>query len=186
MIKVQNGVAVREFPPKFLRGLAQESLTNLSWTDPILGGQDCAWWPEVDNSPALGQYERHGAETLTPDPERRIVIVTRAVEPWTQAEIDAAKAEAAARLQAAIVQATQARLDAFARERGYDGILSACTYATSGVPRFAAEGQRAVQARDETWATLYEILNQVRAGARPAPASLADIEAELPALEWPA
>ena len=44
-------------------------------------------------------------------------------------------------LQQSIVQATQARLDDFARTRSYDGILSACTYATSTVPKFQAEGQ---------------------------------------------
>lgn len=43
-------------------------------------------------------------------------------------------------LQAQVVQSTQQRLDDFARTRNYDGILSACTYATSTVPKFAAEG----------------------------------------------
>ncbi len=183
MIKVRNGVASREPIPVFLLGLTPVSLANLRWTDPSLGVQDAAWWPEVDKSPPLGQFERYGAETLTP--ERQVVIVVRAVEPWAQAEIDAAKAEAAERLQASIVQSVQRRLDDFAKTRGYDGILSAATYATSTVPAFAAEGQYAVQVRDQTWATLYEILAQVQAGTRPAPASLADIEAELPALAWP-
>lgn len=78
----------------------------------------------------------------------------------------------------------QARLDTFAKSRGYDGILSACTYATSQVPRFRAEGQRCVDLRDQTWARLYEILAKVEAGTRPVPLSLADIEADLPALVW--
>ena len=78
----------------------------------------------------------------------------------------------------------QARLDAWAQSRGYDGILSACTYATSQVPRFRAEGQRCVDLRDQTWARLYEILAEVEAGTRPVPLSLAEIEADLPALTW--
>jgi hypothetical protein len=77
----------------------------------------------------------------------------------------------------------QARLDAFARTRGYDGILSACTYAVSTNPKFAAEGQYCVQVRDATWAKCYEILNAVQAGERPVP-TWEEVEAELPALEW--
>jgi hypothetical protein len=89
-------------------------------------------------------------------------------------------------LQAEIVEATQKRLDDFARTRNYDGILSACTYASSSVPKFAAEGQYCVDARDNTWATLYTILAEVQAGTRPVPGGFADIEPDLPVLVWPA
>jgi hypothetical protein len=78
----------------------------------------------------------------------------------------------------------QARLDAFAKTRGYDGILSACTYATSTNPKFAAEGQYCVQARDATWATCYQILNAVQSNQRPVP-TWNELEAELPVLQWP-
>lgn len=88
-------------------------------------------------------------------------------------------------LQARFTQAIQARLDAWARTRNYDGVLSATTYATSTVPKFQAEGQRAVELRDQTWAAAYAILAEVLSGTRPMPASLADIEADLPVLEWP-
>lgn len=93
MTKVQNNIATREPIPQFLRGLAPESLADLSWTDPALGVSDAAWWPEDDQSPALGEFERYGDEALTPDPERRVVVVTRAVVPWNDEEIEAAKAE---------------------------------------------------------------------------------------------
>ena len=93
MIKVQNNTAVREPVPAFLAGLLPESLLDLSWTDPALGVQDCAWWPEVDQSPALQQYERYGAETLTVDAGNQRVIVTRTIVPWSEQEI-AADAEA--------------------------------------------------------------------------------------------
>ena len=89
-------------------------------------------------------------------------------------------------LQETIVSQTQQRLDDFARTRGYGGILSAATYATSTVPKFASEGQYCVEARDATWARLYAILAEVEAGQRPAPNGFADIENELPALVWPA
>ena len=88
-------------------------------------------------------------------------------------------------LRARFTLAIQARLDAWARTRNYDGILSACTYATSSVAQFAVEGQQAVLLRDQTWAAAYEILAEVLAGTRPMPESLADIEGDLPVLEWP-
>lgn len=94
-------------------------------------------------------------------------------------------ADALVALQSSIVAATQQRLDDFAKTRGYDGILSACTYATSTVPKFAADGQAAVNARDTTWATLYTVLAEVQAGTRPMPTGFADIEPLLPVLVWP-
>jgi hypothetical protein len=84
-----------------------------------------------------------------------------------------------------IIDATQKRLDDFAQTRNYDGILSACTYATSAVPKFATEGQYCVEVRDTTWAALYDILEEVQAGTRPQPSEFADIESDLPALTWP-
>jgi hypothetical protein len=89
------------------------------------------------------------------------------------------------KLRADIVTKTQARLDNFASSRNYAGILSLCTYATSTNAKFQAEGQYGVEARDETWAKLYEILAEVEAGTRPAPSSYAEIEPELPELQWP-
>lgn len=88
-------------------------------------------------------------------------------------------------VQDQIVYATQQRLDDFAKTRNYDGILSACTYATSPTAQFNTEGQYCVAVRDATWSALYVILGEVQAGTRPMPSGYADIEAELPALVWP-
>lgn len=93
MIKVKSNTPNREPIPQFLRGLAPESLADLSWTDPQLGVSDAAWWPEEDQSPALGEFERYGLETLTVDADRRVVVVVRQVVPWSAEEIEAAKAE---------------------------------------------------------------------------------------------
>jgi len=87
MIKVENGTASRAPIPKFLRGLKPESLLDLSWTDPALGVQSVAWYPEVDQSPPLGQFEQYGAETLTIDEANKRVIVTRETVPWSSEEI---------------------------------------------------------------------------------------------------
>lgn len=89
-------------------------------------------------------------------------------------------------ITAKFTAAIQQRLDDFARTRNYDSILSACTYATSSVPKFKTEGQACVNLRDATWAAAYTILANVQAGKRPMPTSIADIEADLPAAVWPA
>jgi len=105
------------------------------------------------------------------------------------AEIEARKAESVAQaaqaFQTAVVTATQARLDAFAHTRNYDGILSACTYATSAIPKFAGEGQYAVNARDNTWSTLYTLMGEVQAGTRTMPTTVDEVMALLPELVWP-
>ncbi len=89
MVKVENGVAARDQIPAFLLGLAPESLADLSWTDAALGVADAAWWPEVDESGELAPNKKWGAETLTPDPERKVVIVKRKQVNLTSDEIAA-------------------------------------------------------------------------------------------------
>lgn len=100
----------------------------------------------------------------------------------TQAEVDGAMAML---FMDAVTVAVQQRLDEFAQTRAYDGILSAATYATSSVAKFAAEGQYAVNARDAHWAKCYEIEAAVKAGSRPMPASVDEVLAEMPPLAWP-
>lgn len=75
----------------------------------------------------------------------------------------------------------QEYLDATARERGYDGILSLCSYVTSTDATFAKEGQAGVAWRDAVWRKCYEMLEEVQAGTRTAPT---DIISELPSFTW--
>lgn len=84
-----------------------------------------------------------------------------------------------------IVNTTQERLDNFAKQKGYDSILSACTYATDPDPKFSAEGQIAVELRSTTWKKLYEILAEVEKGIRPIPSGFSDIGPALPSAVWP-
>jgi len=101
---------------------------------------------------------------------------------------DELAAEDAARLKAlydGIVVATQNRLDTFARTHEFDDIHTASSYRDSAIPRFHADGTYCYAQRDATWAKLYEILAEVEAGTRPIPSSFADIEPELPVLNWP-
>ena len=78
----------------------------------------------------------------------------------------------------------QKRLDEWAGERGYESILSLCTYATSTVPRFQIEGQRGVEVRDTCWQFGYSLLAQVEAGQAPIP-SEDELLQMLPPMEWP-
>ena len=116
----------------------------------------------------------------TENPDGSLTVIDRSIEERTQ--IAANKKN---QIQSNIVQQTQERLDAFAQTRGYDSVLSACTYATSGIPKFATEGQYMVNMRDATWGKLYSIMESVKAGTTPMPTGFSDIEPLLPVLVWP-
>jgi hypothetical protein len=113
----------------------------------------------------------------------------RDATPEETAEIDALKEQAPIKeretLYNSIVAATQARLDDFAKTRGYDGILSAVSYADSPTTKFKIEGQYCLTQRDATWAALIQMFNEVQAGTRPVPSGYQDIEGDLPPLVWP-
>ena len=83
-----------------------------------------------------------------------------------------------------LTSAVQSMLDETARERGYDSILSLCSYATSTAAKFSAEGQAGVSWRDEVWAQGYSILADVESGARAIP-TVDELLSELPSFVWP-
>ncbi|MGR1218492.1 hypothetical protein ACUYGA_16625 [Metapseudomonas otitidis] len=83
-----------------------------------------------------------------------------------------------------MTRAVHAYMDSVAGERGYDSILSLCSYATSSVPRFQAEGQAGVLWRDACWQLGHDLIAQVRAGEAPIPTE-AELLAMLPPMQWP-
>ena len=106
---------------------------------------------------------------------------------WVDAE--AVSAEELARQlfntqQLRLTAVIQRRLDEIAAERGYDSILSLCSYATSSVPRFRAEGQAGVDLRDQCWMIGYQVLADVAQGLRDFPSD-EEALAMMPAMEWP-
>ena len=88
-----------------------------------------------------------------------------------------------AALKAEIVNVVQSLLDTTAQSRGYDGIISLCTYTTSNVPRFKTEAQAGVNWRDACWGTCYQIMEDVQTGKRNLPTP-EEVLAELPVMAW--
>lgn len=80
---------------------------------------------------------------------------------------------------------TQQRLDAFAKPRGYDNIAYACTYTTSTVPRFKADADYCIIARDATWTVLYALFEDITNNVPTAPKTVTEVLARLPVLSWP-
>ena len=103
------------------------------------------------------------------------VVYTMVVQDLSAEEL----AAVTAMKEAEAVAAVQRLLDSTAKQRGYDGILSACSYATSANAKFGAEGKAAVAWRDEVWAACYATLGT----------SISTTEAllaTLPVISWPA
>jgi hypothetical protein len=82
-------------------------------------------------------------------------------------------------LKKQVIDYVQVQLDKKAQAKGYDSIISACTYVTSTVAKFAQEAQEFVNLRDTAWATCYQLLNDVELGIRPVP-TLAEVKTLLP------
>jgi hypothetical protein len=87
-------------------------------------------------------------------------------------------------ITAALVAAVQRHLDAAARSRNYDGILSLCSYAASSDAVFAAEGQAGVAWRDACWRYVYQVQADIVAAVRTVPTP-EELVAELPSMAWP-
>jgi hypothetical protein len=87
-------------------------------------------------------------------------------------------------IKTALVSAVQRHLDTEAKTRGYDGILSLASYASSTHPPFSAEGKAGLDWRDAVWSYCYQVLADVQAQTRPIPTE-AKLIAELPKMVWP-
>lgn len=91
----------------------------------------------------------------------------------------------AAQLVAANIAAVQAEMDKQAKARGYDDIVSACSYASGdATDPFAAEGKAFLAWRSKVWAKAYAMLAEVEQGTRPMPTP-AEAVAAMPPLGLP-
>ncbi len=75
-------------------------------------------------------------------------------------------------------------MDARARERHYDGIMAACSYATSSNPTFSKEGTACLVWRDAVWEKCHAFLDRLEPDERKIP-SEEDFFNSLPPLIWP-
>lgn len=87
-----------------------------------------------------------------------------------------------AALMRAAEGAIQERLDAQAQSMGYDGILSAVSYAPSTHPKFGAEGRALLAWRDACWTVAYTVMADVLAG-KSAPPTVEQLMAQVPAFQ---
>lgn len=85
-------------------------------------------------------------------------------------------------LTALFKEKTQELLDAKAREKGYDDILSACSYAGYDND-FRAEGEAFGIWRAKVWKYGYGLLNAIAEGKHKMPKSFDEILVEMPTLE---
>jgi len=84
-----------------------------------------------------------------------------------------------------IAEEVQKRLDAFAKERGYDNIVSAKSYVTSSNAQRKAEAERAVKVCDDVWDQVFWYQEMVQTGQQPVPRSFDEIETVFkPMLTW--
>lgn len=82
-----------------------------------------------------------------------------------------------------LINAVQKYMDSKAEERGYDSILSVCSYINSGVEKFDIEGDLARKWRSACWDYCNDQLDRFKAGERGIPTEEELID-ELPKLVW--
>ena len=80
-------------------------------------------------------------------------------------------------------QSVNQHLDSVAKSKDYDSIISACTYASSSISLYRAEGEKCVAWRDAVWVKVYDVLSEVQSGSRPIP-SAEQLISELPEMQW--
>lgn len=79
----------------------------------------------------------------------------------------------------------QKRLDQFAIAKGYDNIISLCSYVNSSNQQYRIEAQYGLDKRDECWNMIYKIIDEVKTGLRPIFMGYRSISSEMPSLSWP-
>lgn len=74
----------------------------------------------------------------------------------------------------------QGKLDAYARDHGYDDIVSMCSYATDPDEGYRTQGQMGVNLRSSAWRALFEYFAAVSVRSKPIPKLYEEVLALLP------
>lgn len=83
-----------------------------------------------------------------------------------------------------ISKIAQKRLDEFANQKNYDDIFSLVGYSSSTIPRFQADAQKGIEARDNTWMPLIAFMETLVSGGTHVPRDVNEIISLIPALTW--
>lgn len=124
------------------------------------------------------EIEAQIALLVKPDKVLPFVLLDRIVEHNGRAKIVGGKVLLDTDIDVAEMKAleeqytaqVQEMLDEAAKALGYDSCLSVCSYIDTGVEKFDQEGVQFRKWRSAIWARGYELLAEVKAGARPVPA----------------
>lgn len=181
MIKVNltTKETTNETLPKFLKGLKQESLNDLSWTDEALGVQGYGYWQEQDVSVQPTESQKFdGTVAYTLDGANYIVKVTRGIIDKTQEDLDAELLEYQESLKLDMEAKIQSYINTIVKAKGYDDENSIAKYLIEGNP-FYEECKAISLWIGNVWLVAITIMTDVSNGSREVPE---DIIIELPEL----
>ncbi|MFH0782936.1 MAG: hypothetical protein V2B20_13450 [Pseudomonadota bacterium] len=143
-------------------------------TPPPVG--ETGWRNAIEIRPEIDENtQRYGVHSfdLTKEPAE---IVWAVINMTAQEIADTTRIKEEQKYQR-YTEAVQKRLDDFAKTRGYDNIMSACSYAVSTNEKYASEGKCCIELRDRTWESCYSIIST-------ATPTVEELIASLPELAW--
>lgn len=148
-------------------------------------GPDDTWKQEngVYTVSVFKPHDRDTEQLVSCDPYlEEGMVYTVQVEALPQERIVEMKAQKRETAIRSLTQAVQYHLDKQAQEKGYDTILSACSYVYSDNPTFQAEAQACIIWRDAVWEAVFDVISKT-----PEEADLPDtvkVLEGLPTIAW--
>lgn len=133
--------------------------------------QEHGHYPLIDTAPMYNEATEMTSYELVIDEALKVVNKVYTVFPIPTDVLLAQKTKL-------VSDAVENMLNDSAKTRGYDSIISECSYATS-TGTFGAEAQVTVDWRDAVWTYVYQVQADVNSGARIEP-TLSELMLELP------